>query len=410
MPCYDREFIDKCRGDKGDRGLPGPRGDRGAPGLTGNDGQSIYVRFSPDNSLWHDPPNVSTDRYIVTKVGDGPWGEPIQLSTEGTSIISQDTKKINELERRLDKMTEDLKGVLISSQVPLSISIPAIMVNIYTYFWDREVEVDYTARSVQVHGNYTRVLWDKMEGGEARIVNEDTLFPTFHLKEGNYKFRITASDDQGYSVSEILNIDVHSETDEELTLIDQKTHYAYLSGESSTRYTPEDISPRAEDAEVFWEKTEGSEGVIITGGDTYHPVISNLKKGAYEFKATISQPDTIHMMTYKIEVKDYAPPIISEIQVPYAHEKATGRPDYWYWSLKCIVTDPDTEIRNLKFQWEQVSGPFELQTFKESYNKTKQTCIWYVLKSQPGTYTVRCTVTDDHQNSAMKDYTFEYAT
>ena len=81
----------------GDDGTPGSPG---APGSTGSAGESVFLRFSSDNTNWHAAP-ATTDTYIsfataLTRPGDSDseWGTGIEFVGAGTSYPSGTSAQI----------------------------------------------------------------------------------------------------------------------------------------------------------------------------------------------------------------------------------------------------------------------------------------------------------------------------
>ena len=255
-----------------------------------------------------------------------------------------------------------------------------------------DIELILPNDSAQVNGSATdrdgaviSYLWTQVQGGNADLMNVAT--PTLDLsglEEGNYIFRLTATDDDGAIGTDEMAIIVFGAGTNSPPVAN--------AGPGVTISLPTNtltINGNATDADgtvtgFSWEKVSGP-SVTLSGTDQQDLQLSDLIEGSYLFRLTVtddqgdSDADEVSVTvlpqsTNLSPTADAGPDIFIELPQPGFIITGQG-------------SDPDGTIQG--YQWSQVSGGADLRL--DNTSTANLTISGYSV----GQYTLRLTVTDD---------------
>jgi hypothetical protein len=238
-------------------------------------------------------------------------------------------------------------------------------------------------------GTIVKYYWEYVTGpagSQISNANAEDISVT-GLKEGEYKFRLTVTDNEGGKASSVVFVTVLPEpanqvpvsiagADVEVTLPDPVIR---LDGSAS--YDPDGTI-----VNYSWVKVSGPGGVTITGSATATPTILGVSEGTYVFRLTVTD-DHGNIASDVMKVIVYPePPAINQAPEAYAGSDQTIALTDIRTSLDGSNSNDDHEITS--YQWRQISGPASATILSPA------AAITDVNGFQAGEYAFELTVTD----------------
>lgn len=237
-------------------------------------------------------------------------------------------------------------------------------------------------------GTIVSYAWIKVSGASATLSGQDTKTLTASdLVEGNYRFRLTVTDNDGGQRSNAVDVNVAPEEVNIAPIVDAGNNKSITLPTNSVVLN---ASASDEDGEIIsylWEQTSGNAGSSLSGQNTASLEVSELTEGIYNFQITV-EDDGGSFATDETMVTVTAintPPIADagadkNITLPIDSVEITGS-----------GTDEDGEI--VSYQWAQKSGPSSAVLI----NNNQATMLAKDLIA--GQYRFELTVTDNDGDS-----------
>jgi gliding motility-associated-like protein len=201
-------------------------------------------------------------------------------------------------------------------------------------------------------GAIVSYAWTKVSGGNATLSGQNTESLTVSdLVEGNYRFRLTVTDNDGGQRSSAANVNVAPEEVNIAPIVDAGNNTSITLPINSVVLN---ASASDEDGEIIsylWEQTSGNAGSSLSGQTTASLEVSGLTEGIYNFQITVEDNGgsfaTDETMVTVTAIN--TPPIADagadkNITLPVDSVEITGS-----------GMDEDGEI--VSYQWAQKSGP-----------------------------------------------------
>jgi hypothetical protein len=183
-------------------------------------------------------------------------------------------------------------------------------------------EVDLSGKdSYDSDGTIVKYYWEFVTGPTgAKISDANSADITItQLKEGEYKFRLTVTDNEGTKASDVVLITVLPEPPNQVPVAVAGEDIAVqlpnpgIKLDGSASYDADGTI-----TEYSWVKVSGPNGVTITNAATATPTIIGLAPGTYVFRLTVTD-NSGNIASNVIEVTvNAAPEIAPEIPVAAA--------------------------------------------------------------------------------------------
>lgn len=233
-------------------------------------------------------------------------------------------------------------------------------------------------------GSIVSRLWTQVSGpSAATLVNTtSTLLTVNNLVEGVYRFRFTATDDDGSSGFDEAVVTVNAETVNQAPFANAGSNQSIKLPVNSITLTGTGTDPDGTIASYSWTKISGP-ACALAGETTASLSVTNMLEGTYQFRLTVTDDDgatgsgevTVTVLAAAINL----PPNVSagaDVNVVQPANTAT---------LTGTVTDDGT-IATL--EWTQVSGPAATMN-------GAATNVLELSNLVEGDYVFRLTATDD---------------
>jgi poly(3-hydroxybutyrate) depolymerase len=238
-------------------------------------------------------------------------------------------------------------------------------------------------------GTVVKYYWEYVtgpSGSHISDVNAEDISVT-GLKEGQYKFRLTVTDNEGGKASSVVFITVLPEPSNEIPVsvagadIEAQLPDPFIKLDGSASYDPDGTI-----VGYSWVKASGPGGVTITGSTTATPTIVGLSEGTYVFRLTVTDDHgNIASDVMKVTVHP-EPQAVNKAPEAYAGSDQTiGMTDI-RTSLDGSNSSDDNDIAS--YQWRQVGGPAPASIASPT------TAITDVNGFQSGEYEFELKVTD----------------
>ncbi|MFP4342517.1 MAG: PKD domain-containing protein [Cyclobacteriaceae bacterium] len=253
--------------------------------------------------------------------------------------------------------------------------------------------VPLSGKSVDPDGRLVAYQWEKISGPEVTLRQANTAnLQLSELKAGKYIFRFTATDNEGGSSSDEVEVHVEGDETAEPMLVE--------AGEDRTIQLPVDryvLSGRTirADARILayqWEKISGPE-VTLQQANTANLILTQVLPGEYVFRFTAKAEGGLSASD---EVRLIFEGDADQNQTPTANagpDKKVALPISEF-ILRGSGNDPDGVFRG--FLWEKVSGPSV--TLQQA-----NTANLRLTDLEQGVYVFRFTVTDDDGATASDE-------
>jgi predicted esterase len=246
--------------------------------------------------------------------------------------------------------------------------------------------------SYDTDGTIAIYKWEMISGpGSVTIADRNAATTDVSgLHEGQYKFRLSVTDNDGTVASDVISVNVLPETNiapvanagsnDEVSLPNASIK---LNGRDS--YDQDGII-----ASYSWVKISGPGGVTITNSGTATPSIVGVTAGVYEFRLTVKDDKGATASDVVMITVIAAPVVPVENAAPVADagvDQSIAFPESTVIIDAGKSSDNDGTIAS--YSWKQLSGP---STATVASPGTKTTDISHL---ETGDYTFELTVTDD---------------
>lgn len=239
-------------------------------------------------------------------------------------------------------------------------------------------------------GTISSYLWSKVSGPAATLSGTTLVtLSVSNLVAGNYVFRLTATDNQGASASDDVNLVVTSVNQPPIVIASNDEILTLPTSATSLLATASD--PDGTISNYLWINLSGPGAPILSGATTNLLNVSSLIAGTYVFKVTVTDNNgatAFDQVNVIVQTSTNINPIASAgsdvtIFLPTNSVTLTGS-----------GTDADGTIAG--YGWTQVDGAASTLT-----NATTKTVSISGLAA--GTYTFRLTVTDNGGGTGISD-------
>ncbi|WP_375579330.1 tandem-95 repeat protein [Marivirga tractuosa] len=201
-------------------------------------------------------------------------------------------------------------------------------------------------------GEIVNYEWTKASGGFATLSGENTSTLTASdLVEGNYRFRLSVTDNDGGKKTNAVDVNVAPEEVNIAPVVNAGNNKSITLPTNSVTLN---ASASDEDGEVIsylWEQVSGETDITISGENSSSLVIDELKEGIYDFQITVEDNDG-SLASDEVRVTVTAlntPPIANAgpnktITLPQDSVEINGS-----------GVDEDGTVEG--YQWAQINGP-----------------------------------------------------
>ncbi|MCE7862665.1 MAG: tandem-95 repeat protein [Bacteroidetes bacterium CHB5] len=254
--------------------------------------------------------------------------------------------------------------------------------------------VQLTGTATDADGTVASVLWTKVSGpAGTTFINDTGLLPTINgLTEGVFIFRLTATDDEGATAFDEIQVTVNAATVNQPPTANAGSDKTIKLPTNSTTLPGLGLDPDGTIASYAWTKISGPT-VVLANQNTNTLSLSNMVDGTYTFQLTVTDndgdtgSDQVTVLVLPADIN--TPPVANagpDVNVMLPNNTAI---------LVGSATDDGTVAST---SWVKVSGPPAFLTNPLTTTLTASNLI-------AGTYLFRLTVTDDGGLTATDDAT-----
>jgi len=254
--------------------------------------------------------------------------------------------------------------------------------------------VQLTGTATDADGTVASVLWTKVSGpAGTTFINDTGLLPTINgLTEGVFIFRLTATDDEGATAFDEIQVTVNAATVNQPPTANAGSDKTIKLPTNSTTLPGLGLDPDGTIASYAWTKISGPT-VVLANQNTNTLSLSNMVDGTYTFQLTVTDndgdtgSDQVTVLVLPADIN--TPPVANagpDVNVMLPNNTAI---------LVGSATDDGTIVST---SWVKVSGPPAFLTNPLTTTLTASNLI-------AGTYLFRLTVTDDGGLTATDDAT-----
>ena len=253
--------------------------------------------------------------------------------------------------------------------------------------------VDVEGSATDPDGNIERVLWSQTQGGNATIVNPESLYTKItDLEAGTYEFRLQAWDNDGDVAGDRIIVTVLPEAVNQRPVVNAGQDIQITLPENTVTVNGTASDPDGTISSTLWEKISGGT-VIIEEPSKLSTRISNLTEGTYTFRLT-ARDNSGETSADNITVTVLPEP--NELPVVTASGDITITLPENTVSVSATASDEDGAVSSV--QWTRVSGG-------QANIVTPGSLTTEITDLQEGSYTFRITATDDDGGSGSDELT-----
>ena len=254
-----------------------------------------------------------------------------------------------------------------------------------------ENTITFTANATDPDGTISTYLWEQLAGPAASLGETgNAALVVTELKEGNYVFQVTVTDNRGGVAKDQVQLRVEPAANMAPSVnagadvsINLPTDATTLSATAS--------DPDGQVLNYLWKKVTGP-AVSMSNTETAVLALSNLVKGSYTFEVTVTDnggataSDRVILNVFEAPDENQGP------LVSIGPDTTLNLP-VDYFVLEGSASDNDGEV--VTYLWEQLSGP------EVNMSKADTTHV-EVVGLEEGEYVFRFTATDNEgaQDSA----------
>jgi gliding motility-associated-like protein len=268
---------------------------------------------------------------------------------------------------------------VVSAGTPVSLVLP-------------ENSTKLTGTAFDPDGTIASYVWTKVSGGNATM--EDATTPALsltNLQEGNYVFRLTATDDKGAIGSAVVDVEVKAAGTNVAPIADAGADVSIKLPINTVTLTGSGSDADGTIAGYLWEKLSGP-AATLANATTASLLVSAMTEGSYSFQLTVTDNDGLKATD---EVKVVVLPQTFNL-APVASAGADVSLTLPENSVVLQGSGTDSDGSIASYLWTKVSGP---SSASESGNATANLSLTSLVV---GTYIYRLIVTDN-SGSASSD-------
>lgn len=147
--------------------------------------------------------------------------------------------------------------------------------------------INLSGLASDVDGTIINYLWQKISGPSATLTNQNTTVVTLSsLVEGQYVFRLTATDNTGNTAFDEVGVTVFAATVNQSPIANAGADQTIVIPNSTITLTGSGSDPDGTVAKYFWTKKSGPT-CIIENASSPSAIISDLLIGVYEFQLIV---------------------------------------------------------------------------------------------------------------------------
>lgn len=201
-------------------------------------------------------------------------------------------------------------------------------------------------------GTITSYLWEKIVGGTATLTNATTKnLLVSNLAEGLYVFRLTVTDNSGYTDFDEMNLRVLPENSNIPPVVDAGTDKTIVLPENTVTFTPVAEDPDGTIGVYFWTKVSGPTATLVDP-NVKDLVVESLVEGVYVFRITViddkSTSSSDQIAVTVLPAGTNQPPVVNA-----GPDQTIALPTDFI-TLNGSVTDADGTIADIS--WVKISG------------------------------------------------------
>ena len=241
-------------------------------------------------------------------------------------------------------------------------------------------------------GTISSFQWVKVSGPSINIVNSNSaIFKAINVVSGTYRFRLTVTDNEGATDSDIVDIYILPEPVNNPPTVNAGNDIYLTLPNNSTVVQATGNDPDGDNINFVWQKVSGPNSGTFDGLNTPNLTLSNLVEGNYTFRVTATD-------TQGASGSDFVTIFVSAANVPptvsLGNDITLDLPVN-STTLNANAQDPDGSISN--YSWQKISGPPDI-----SFSNTNQPTV-EVSNFVEGIYVVRVTVEDNSGENAFDE-------
>ncbi len=264
-----------------------PEGSNAAPIANGGGNKFLTL---PTNSITLNGTAIDPDGNIEGFLWEKLSGPAADLS--GATTTTLNLSNLVEGQYLFRFTVEDNEGATGSDLVALTVSTvnQAPIVNggdnLVLFLPDNSAQLNGQAQDPD--GSIQSVLWEKISGGNAVLFGVDEM--TLNISDlvaGTYEFRITVTDNDGASNSDVVSVTVNPDTGNVLPTVSAGDNQIIYLPTNSTTFKAIASDADGTIATYVWNKVSGPSTTLINE-NTSEVLATNLLEGVYVFKITVT--------------------------------------------------------------------------------------------------------------------------
>jgi gliding motility-associated-like protein len=237
-------------------------------------------------------------------------------------------------------------------------------------------------------GSIVNYTWIKVSGASATLSGQNTKTLTAsNLVEGNYRFRLTVTDDDGAQRSNAVDVNVAPEEVNISPIVDAGSNKSITLPTNSVTINATASDEDGEIVSYLWEQTSGNAGSTFSGENTTSLMVSGLTEGIYNFQITV-EDDGGSFASDEVIIT------VTAINTPPIADAGTNKSITLPKDSVEIIgsgTDEDGEI--VSYQWAQKNGPSSAVLINDSQ------AVMFAKDLIGGQYRFELTVIDNDGDS-----------
>lgn len=264
--------------------------------------------------------------------------------------------------------------------------------------FDPENSTEISAEATDGDGSVESVLWSQVSGPTAANIEPATSLNSnaSNLSQGTYVFKVTATDNDGLSGFDQMNVRVNP-PNPNIPPVTYAGPDQELSGETdgSTELEGQASDSDGSIVSINWTQKSGPNTATFSNTEELTPTVSNLITGTYVFRLTVGDnkagEDFDEVVVIVLPEAPNSPPVVNagvDVSTIYPNNALT---------LSGSASDGDGNIASI--QWSVESGPAS-SAFSDA-NSLETT----ITDLEIGTYVCRLTVEDNKGGTSFDELT-----
>lgn len=241
-------------------------------------------------------------------------------------------------------------------------------------------------------GSISGYFWESISGPSTVTIASSSSMKTTvtGFAEGDYKFRLTVTDNEGKSASDVVLVSVSPEVVKLIPIAKAGADIQVRMPEPSIKLNGTDSYDPDGSIESFsWVKVSGPGGVTIINSTGATPSIMGVSAGEYVFRLTIKDNDGLAASDV-VNVTVLPEPVSTINENPVA---VAGQDQSISYPASVVAVDGNASRDNdgsiAAYQWNMLSGPVQPSIAQPTSSSTN------ISNLQTGEYVFELVVTDD---------------